>query len=240
MISNPMPLHLPLSILGYSDSPSSKLIHPHTIGWNNELGILAIADASSSSQSGNVSSSMAVNLWINGFQFWIKEMEELHINDSTKIEDSLIQSWLKAQIMFIHDSILNAQTANAAYSQMNTYFSSIWVHQNQAWLVHVGEAKIASYHRTQHTITDIFPTFPLSQIGIGSGEKIVSPHILKIPFDDDHLLFIATKSLYNTLSVSAMSRGFKEHPPQLAARLLMSQARALGQTEAISLALIFR
>lgn len=229
--------------MGYSDNTSVQPIN-QAIGWDEDLQIAALSDGSMSLKSGDVASTMVINLWINGYRFWQQETDRAERRFSPK----QTAAWLRAQVAFIHDSLLEVQLTEAnAYGQLRANLSSFILDTHGLWVLNMGRNYVGYYDREEDCMKSCFVSKSdvrqdeddsKKEFCLGEAHTYFHPQLIKLPVDEPRTYFIASETLYSALSPSAMTRVFREYPPQLAIRLLVSQARAFASVDALSLLIV--
>lgn len=211
-------------------------------------------------RAGEVASAMAVSLFTNGFRCWLDELGPHLVRETPENQAQYIQNWLLMQVQSIHDSILDAAAMVPDCMGMGTTLCGVVIWGDQAWVCHVGDSRVYVYNRETHVLHRLTRDHSVVQEkidkgliteeaarisserhlltrAVGIGDEVV-PDVTTEAFSDQNVFILCTDGLTDVVSEALMVRIIRDHPIELAGRLLVGQANTLGGQDNISIVLI--
>lgn len=249
-----------IRVVGCTDRGQVRENNEDSIAWDLEAGVIALADGMGGHKAGEVASAMAVSLFTNGFRCWLDEMGGYLVKQSPERQADYLHTWLRMQTQSIHDSILDAGSIIPDCLGMGTTLCGVVMWNDQAWIVHVGDSRVYAFNRKTHQLTRLTKDHSVVQEQVDAGVLTVeearhslqrhiltralgigqdmTPSIAREDFSPDKILMLCSDGLSDVMSESLISRILRDHPLELAGRLLLGQANTLGGQDNISIVLI--
>ncbi|MES2206464.1 MAG: protein phosphatase 2C domain-containing protein [Pseudomonadota bacterium] len=247
-----------LSILGFTDAGNDSC-NQDSMAWDQQVGVIALADGMGRQQAGEVASAMAVGLFVNGFKCWLDEMGSQLVQKSTEQQANYIQSWIKMQIQSIHDSICDAANLLPECKGMGSTLCAVLFWGQLAWVIHVGDSRVYLYDKSESSLKRVTHDHSAVQQHIdagfmsenvarrsarkheltralGVGENMVADVSVE-SFSDQQVFLLCSDGLTDVVSESLMTHVLKEHSLALVGRLLLGQAKTLGGQDNVSILL---
>jgi len=247
-------------VVDYTDIGHRRETNEDSMAWDIGAGVVALADGMGGCRAGEVASAMAVSLFTNAFRCWLDELGVHLLEESPETQAQYLRTWLLMQVQSIHDSILDAAAMIPDCMGMGTTLCGVIIWGDQAWVAHVGDSRVYAYDRDTHVLHRLTRDHSVVQEQIdrgllteemartsserhlltralGIGDEVV-PDITIESFSENKVLVLCTDGMSDVVSESLMARAIRDHPIELAGRLLLSQANTLGGQDNISIVLI--